>query len=119
MPGVNVEGGITLTFLVASVVAQLVYWPSIVVGVLAGLFAPAWNRVWWLALLATVIDFGLMLLPHGEFGLLVLQKNWLYFLGTIYPAAVVHVLVGSWIRQRLFRARPPEVKAWPGRKTRR
>jgi hypothetical protein len=49
----------------------------------------------------------------------VVENSGLFFLGTIYPAAVVLVMLGSWIRQRLFRVRAPKIKAWPGRNSRR
>jgi hypothetical protein len=106
-------------FIGAAVVAQLMYWPSVIVGVVAGLCTPSWRRVWWVAAIATLLDFALMLLPHGAFGLKVVENSGLFFLGTIYPAAVVHVMLGSWIRQRLFRVRAPKIKAWPGRNSRR
>jgi hypothetical protein len=106
-------------FVAAAVVAQLLHWPNAVVGIVLGLCTLRWVRVWPVASLATAIDLALMALPLGWEGLDILRTNAVFMIATVYPAALLHVALGSWIRQRLSRPRAQRVKAWPGPRTRR
>jgi hypothetical protein len=96
----------SIWFILAGMLAQFLYWPSAVVGVLLGLVSRSWRLLVPLALVATVLDLALIVVSSGdsEFAIMAIRKNLAFWSATMGVGALGHVAIGIALRRRLARS---------------